>query len=50
MHLGIFINFVQETTYRKNVYPEAAIDLVNYVCIIVVNVSLSSMSGGKKGF
>lgn len=49
--LGIFLNFVQETTYKKNIYPEAAIDLlVNYISVLVVNnIFVQSMNeGGKK--
>lgn len=37
IQLGIFMNFVQETTYRKNVYPEAAIDfLVSFVFLLLM--------------
>lgn len=44
--LRIFLSFRKETTYTKNIYPEATVDLpVNYVTILVVkNVSASSMN------
>lgn len=50
--LGIFLSFRQETTYTKNIYPEATIDLlVNYVTILVVkNVSVSSVNEKKKAY